>query len=137
MTALLQCPSCSAQVASDSRFCSSCGRAMLSLSQAPTAAPVAGAAIAVARLVSSDSIPVGGFTPGTIMADRYRIIGLLGRGGMGEVYRADDLKLGQPVVLRLRTRHPRRFRSHYSLRLPHLPGQPPASRSRVGRRLVR
>jgi serine/threonine protein kinase len=52
----------------------------------------------ILRLISSDSLPVGGFTPGTILADRYRVIGLLGRGGTGEVYRADDLKLEQPVA---------------------------------------
>src|SRR3954451_21657016 len=40
------------------------------------------------------------YTPGTRILNRYPIINLLGRGGMGEVYRADDLKLGQQAALK-------------------------------------
>jgi serine/threonine protein kinase len=42
----------------------------------------------------------GSLAPGTVFAG-YRIEGMVGRGGMGVVYRATQLALDRPVALKL------------------------------------
>ena len=49
---------------------------------------------------SSSSIDEGRFPAGTVLAGRFRILGLIGKGGMGEVYRAQDMVLNQAVALK-------------------------------------
>lgn len=91
--ATVKCPKCSFQNPIDAKTCQQCKAPLPRVSFRPSPPPGS----VSSQQSSSDALQ---FTRGQVVNNRYAVLGMIGRGGMGCIYKVHDNVLGEELALK-------------------------------------